>query len=137
MPSSLRSFHGVNVSNTTGADGAPRPSKNSTVHGPSTATVRPDASGASAARIPSVRFGRNTTNAAPDGAKSSCAAKISAAVDTGIFGYEMYRSGQQFYGGDGLVVKGVEKSIDRFARLARVGMKETDREIILMMTEEE
>ena len=72
-----------------------------------------------------------------DGAKSSCAAKISAAVDTGIFGYEMYRSGQQFYGGDGLVVKGVEKSIDRFARLARVGMKETDREIILMMTEEE
>ncbi len=72
-----------------------------------------------------------------DGAKSSCAAKISAAVDTGIFGYEMYSNGQQFYGGDGLVVKGVEKSIDRFARLARIGMKETDREIILMMTEEE
>ena len=71
-----------------------------------------------------------------DGAKSSCAAKIATAVETGIFGYEMYRSGQQFYGGDGLVAKGVEKSIDNFGRLAREGMRETDQEIILMMTEQ-
>lgn len=71
-----------------------------------------------------------------DGAKSSCAAKIATAVETGIFGYEMYKNGQQFYGGDGLVVKGVEESIDQFARLARIGMRETDREIILMMTEQ-
>lgn len=70
-----------------------------------------------------------------DGAKSSCAAKIAMAVETGIFGYEMYRSGQQFYGGDGLVVKGVENSIANFGRLARVGMRETDLEIIRMMTE--
>ena len=40
-----------------------------------------------------------------DGAKSSCAAKIATAVETGIFGYEMFREGQQFYGGDGLVAK--------------------------------
>lgn len=71
-----------------------------------------------------------------DGAKSSCAAKIATAVETGIFGYEMYKNGQQFYAGDGLVVKGVENSIANFGRLARVGMRETDREIILMMTEE-
>ncbi len=70
-----------------------------------------------------------------DGAKSSCAAKIAMAVETGLFGYEMYRSGQQFYGGDGLVVKGVENSIANFGRLARVGMRETDQEIIRMMTE--
>ena len=70
-----------------------------------------------------------------DGAKSSCAAKIAMAVETGIFGWEMYWNGQQFYGGDGLVVKGVENSIARFARLARVGMRETDQEIIKMMTE--
>ncbi len=70
-----------------------------------------------------------------DGAKSSCAAKIATAVETGIFGYEMYRNGQQFYGGDGLVVKGVENSIANFGRLARIGMRETDHEIILMMTE--
>ncbi len=69
-----------------------------------------------------------------DGAKSSCAAKIATAVDTGIFGFEMYRNGQQFYDGEGLVVKGVENSISNFGRLGRIGMRETDREIILMMT---
>ena len=71
-----------------------------------------------------------------DGAKSSCAAKIATAVETGIFGYEMYRNGQQFYAGDGLVLKGVEKSIANFARLARIGMRGTDEEIIRLMTEE-
>ena len=71
-----------------------------------------------------------------DGAKSSCAAKIATAVETGIFGFEMYQNGQQFYGGDGLVVKGVENSIKNFARLASIGMRETDHEIILMMTEQ-
>ncbi|MBQ3702564.1 MAG: serine dehydratase subunit alpha family protein [Oscillospiraceae bacterium] len=71
-----------------------------------------------------------------DGAKSSCAAKIATAVETGIFGYEMFKHGQQFYAGDGLVVKGVENSIANFGRLAREGMRETDLEIIRMMTEQ-
>ena len=70
-----------------------------------------------------------------DGAKSSCAAKIAMAVEAGILGFEMFRSGRQFYGGDGLVAKGVENSIANFSRLGRVGMRETDREIIRMMTE--
>ena len=68
-----------------------------------------------------------------DGAKASCAAKISAAVDAGIMGFEMYRNGQQFYGGDGLVVKGVENTIRNISRLGRIGMRETDKEIISMM----
>ena len=72
-----------------------------------------------------------------DGAKSSCAAKIATAVETGIFGYEMFKNGQQFYGGDGLVLKGVEKSIANFGRLGRVGMRETDQEIIRMMTNQQ
>ena len=70
-----------------------------------------------------------------DGAKSSCAAKIAMAVETGILGFEMYQNGQQFYDGQGLVVKGVENSIANFSRLGRVGMYQTDREIIRMMTE--
>ena len=45
-----------------------------------------------------------------DGAKASCAAKISAAVDAGLVGYSMFRSGQQFRGGDGIVTKGVEEN---------------------------
>lgn len=71
-----------------------------------------------------------------DGAKASCAAKISAAVDAGIMGFEMYRNGQQFYGGDGLVLKGVENTIRNISRLGRVGMAETDKEIIKMMVGE-
>lgn len=68
-----------------------------------------------------------------DGAKSSCAAKIAAAVDAGILGYEMYCRGSQFYGGDGILVNGVENTIENVSDLARVGMKETDEEIIRLM----
>lgn len=69
-----------------------------------------------------------------DGAKASCAAKISVAVDAGLVGYSMFRSGQQFRGGDGIVTKGVEETIRNIGRLGRLGMRETDREIIRIMT---
>ena len=68
-----------------------------------------------------------------DGAKSSCAAKIASAVDAGLLGYEMYRRGSQFYGGDGILRNGVENTIDNVCDLARAGMKETDEEIIRLM----
>ena len=68
-----------------------------------------------------------------DGAKASCAAKIAMAVEAGIMGYDMMRSGRQFYGGDGIVTKGVENTIRNIGRLAREGMSETDREIIRIM----
>ena len=68
-----------------------------------------------------------------DGAKPSCAAKIAMAVEAGIVGYEMYRAGNQFYGGDGIVTKGVENTIQNVGRLARQGMALTDKEIIDMM----
>ncbi len=69
-----------------------------------------------------------------DGAKASCAAKIAIAVETGIMGYEMFRMGQQFYGGDGIVTRGVENTIRNIGRLGRDGMRETDREILDIMT---
>ena len=68
-----------------------------------------------------------------DGAKPSCAAKISQAVEAGIFGYQMYKNGQQFYAGDGLVVKGVDANVETIGRLGREGMLETNRKIIEMM----
>ncbi len=68
-----------------------------------------------------------------DGAKASCAAKIAMAVDAGILGYEMYMQGQQFYGGDGIVTRGVENTISNVGRLAREGMGGTDKEIIRIM----
>lgn len=69
-----------------------------------------------------------------DGAKASCAAKIATAVDAGILGHDMYRMGQQFYGGDGVVAKGVENTIRNIGRLGREGMRETDKEILQIMT---
>lgn len=69
-----------------------------------------------------------------DGAKPSCAAKIASSVEAGIFGWQMYQAGQQFYGGDGILSKGVENTIHNVCRLGRDGMRETDREIIRIMT---
>lgn len=68
-----------------------------------------------------------------DGAKASCAAKIASAVEAGILGMNMYRNGHQFFGGDGIVTKGIEPTIRNVSELARNGMKETDREILKIM----
>ncbi|MCH5317505.1 MAG: serine dehydratase subunit alpha family protein [Eubacterium sp.] len=68
-----------------------------------------------------------------DGAKSSCAAKIASAVGAGLLGMYMYINGKEFFGGDGIVVKGVENTIDAVSDLARDGMRETDEEIIRIM----
>lgn len=68
-----------------------------------------------------------------DGAKASCAAKIASSVDAGILGYQMYLEHQQFRGGDGIVVKGIENTINNIGRLGKEGMKETNKEIIKMM----
>ena len=71
-----------------------------------------------------------------DGAKASCAAKIATAVDAGILGYHMFKEGQQFKGGDGIVKKGIEATISNVGKLAKEGMKETDKEIIKIMMED-
>ena len=70
-----------------------------------------------------------------DGAKASCAAKISAAVEAGLLGLAMYEDGNQFFGGEGIVKKGVENTIASVGRLARFGMEQTDKEIIRLMME--
>lgn len=68
-----------------------------------------------------------------DGAKPSCAGKIASSVEAGILGYHMYKNGQQFYAGDGIVEKGVENTIKNISRLGSIGMRETDKEIIKIM----
>ncbi len=70
-----------------------------------------------------------------DGAKPSCAAKIASAVEAGLLGLQMQRNGKQFYGGDGIIVKGVENTIANIGRLAVLGMSQTDKEIIQIMVE--
>ena len=68
-----------------------------------------------------------------DGAKPSCAAKIASAVEAGLLGWQMQRQGVEFCGGDGIVTKGVENTIRNVGDLARLGMAETDKEIIRIM----
>ena len=68
-----------------------------------------------------------------DGAKASCAAKIAVATDAGILGYEMYKRGQQFRAGDGIVTRGADETIRNVGRLGKEGMRETNEEIIDIM----
>ncbi|MCR5089990.1 MAG: L-serine ammonia-lyase, iron-sulfur-dependent, subunit alpha [Oscillospiraceae bacterium] len=72
-----------------------------------------------------------------DGAKPSCAAKIASAVESGLLGMRMFMHDSQFYGGDGIVVKGVENTIRAVSTIARDGMRSTDREVIRLMIENE
>ena len=69
-----------------------------------------------------------------DGAKPSCAAKIACAVDAGFIGWGMAQRRKQFRDGEGIVKKGVENTILNVARLGRDGMRETDREILRIMS---
>lgn len=69
-----------------------------------------------------------------DGAKPSCAAKIFSAVTAGIMGYELYLRKKEFYNGDGIVGESVEATIVNVGRMAREGMRQTDRTILEIMT---
>ena len=60
-------------------------------------------------------------------------AKIASAVEAGLVGFELYRAGSQFYGGDGIIEHGVENTIRNVGDLASRGMRATDEEIIRMM----
>ncbi|MBQ3042691.1 MAG: serine dehydratase subunit alpha family protein [Clostridia bacterium] len=72
-----------------------------------------------------------------DGAKSSCAAKIASSVEAGMLGYYMHKDGNQFVDGEGIVKKGVENTIKAIGSLARVGMCETDKEILHIMMDDQ
>lgn len=70
-----------------------------------------------------------------DGAKPSCAAKIAESVDAGILGYNMYRNGQNFREGDGIIGSGVHETVANVGVLAKKGMRDTDRTILSIMTQ--
>ena len=72
-----------------------------------------------------------------DGAKASCAAKIASAVESGLLGMRMFMHDSQFYGGDGIVVTGVENTIRAVSSIAREGMRGTDEEVIRLMMQTE
>ena len=70
-----------------------------------------------------------------DGAKPSCAGKIALSVEAGLLGFEMSKHGDNLLGGDGIIGCDAEETIDHIGRLGRLGMKETDVEILKIMVE--
>lgn len=76
----------------------------------------------------------NVSGIVCDGAKPSCAAKIASAVDAAIMGYLMAHKKRKFMPGEGIVNKNVEATIKNVGQLARLGMKETDEEVLKIMT---
>lgn len=68
-----------------------------------------------------------------DGAKSSCAAKIAAAVDAAILSFSMASNGHVFLPGEGLVKDSIEDTIHAICEMGRDGMQETDLTILQLM----
>ena len=69
-----------------------------------------------------------------DGAKASCAAKIAAAVEAGLLGYQMYLNHRFFSDGEGIISGDVDQTIWNVGVMAKEGMQETDRVILQIMT---
>ena len=70
-----------------------------------------------------------------DGAKSSCAGKISSAVETALLSVSMAMKDRSYQEGEGLVSSDPEETIKAYGKMAKEGMKGTDIEIIQMMIE--
>lgn len=68
-----------------------------------------------------------------DGAKSSCAAKIASSIDAAIMAHNMSMRGLCFHDGEGVVKGDVEDTIRSIGYVGRVGMKETDIQILHLM----
>lgn len=68
-----------------------------------------------------------------DGAKPSCAAKIASSVHAAILAHHMSMNHEQFMGGEGFVEEDVERTIKNMGYIGKIGMKETDREILNVM----
>ncbi len=68
-----------------------------------------------------------------DGAKSSCATKISVAVENALLGMELASAGHVFQPGEGLTMDDAEATIRAVGRMGREGMRETDIEILNIM----
>lgn len=68
-----------------------------------------------------------------DGAKPSCAAKISTALQAAILSHKMAVRGLTFARGEGLVMDCPEDTIKAVGYVGRAGMKQTDVEILNLM----
>lgn len=70
-----------------------------------------------------------------DGAKASCAVKISCGLDAARLALYLALDGKRYPGKCGLVWDDVDATIRNVGRMASKGMKTTDREILDIMLE--
>lgn len=71
-----------------------------------------------------------------DGAKPSCAGKIAIAVQAALLAHYMSMNDEVFAAGEGIVEDDVETTIRNMGYIGKVGMKDTDREILNVMTDQ-
>ena len=70
-----------------------------------------------------------------DGAKSSCAMKISTTIYAAFDSYLLAREGRFLNGGDGIIAEDVEQTLKNIGKLSQDGMNITDKVIIGIMNE--
>ena len=68
-----------------------------------------------------------------DGAKPSCAAKIASSVHAALLAHYMSISQKEFHGGEGFIESDVEETIKNMGYIGKIGMRETDKEILNVM----
>ena len=68
-----------------------------------------------------------------DGAKASCASKISIAVENAVSATQLASQRRGFPAGEGLVGRTPDETIRNVGRMARLGMSATDTEILGIM----
>lgn len=70
-----------------------------------------------------------------DGAKSSCAAKIASALDASLFAHVLAMKGKVYAANTGILRSDAGKTIRSVGHIGKVGMKQTDSEIVKIMIE--
>ena len=70
-----------------------------------------------------------------DGAKASCAAKISEALDAALMGMQLSSQKKYFNDGDGLILSDVESTINNYGKVGKDGMKTTNEVVLQLMLE--
>ncbi len=68
-----------------------------------------------------------------DGAKASCAAKISSALDAALFSHSLAMQGKAYSQGTGILREDTGHTIRDVGHIGRVGMQPTDQEIVKLM----
>ena len=68
-----------------------------------------------------------------DGAKSSCAMKISTTIYAAFDSYLLAREGKFLHGGDGIIAEDIEQTLKNIGKLSQDGMNITDKVIIEIM----